>query len=52
MCVSQVGKASRSRTCRNLATIVSSVTAMRVEPEPEIHSVPAPPSRQVARMPS
>ena len=32
--------------------MVSSVTAMRVEPEPEIHSVAAPPSRQVALMAS
>ena len=52
ICVSQPGKRSCRRTWRNFATMVSSVTAMRVEPEPEIHSVLAPPSRHTRRMSS
>ena len=52
MCVSHAGNCSRRRTCNNFATMVSSVTAMSVDPDPEIQSVLAPPVRHVSRMAS
>ena len=52
MCAAHCGKRSCRRTCKNLATMVSSVTAMRRSSTRQIHIVAAPPSRHVSRMAS
>ncbi len=52
MCVAHCGKTPAGAPAETLRRWCRLVTAMRVEPEPEIHIVAAPPSRQVARIAS